>query len=316
MSHVVLTWPALVLDSNETLRIIAVTMVMMPTMKTRPMLIFSTKDIFKFQSTRMGTAITAPISSCQQGRIRGILLKRSVAKSAPRLNHRLISFARASRGVAHSPAVNQACMEEQLVKLLMQHPMNVRIENTSTAHQILLYSGNPSVSLLNMNSKLHLTAHRVNQKNSWTTKNSLSITTKSFGRLAYGCICPAVIAMTLKNVGIVARYSAAVMAKDASARYMKMSSISKGIVRILYHRAPVRRTTKTIATQRHATRPCLALLAASTPYERSVTLLVDVRVLPHPPSGTRSETPWSVMRGIHAHCTDSRIANERDGSRV
>lgn len=58
MSHVVLTWPELELDSKVTLRIIAVTMVIRPTAKMTPMLTFSTSDIFKLQSTRMGTAIT------------------------------------------------------------------------------------------------------------------------------------------------------------------------------------------------------------------------------------------------------------------
>lgn len=58
MSHVVLTWPELELDSRVTLRIMAVTMVMRPTANIMPTLIFSTKDILKSQSTRMGTAIT------------------------------------------------------------------------------------------------------------------------------------------------------------------------------------------------------------------------------------------------------------------
>lgn len=62
MSHVVLTCPDDTLDSNETLRIMAVAMVRMPTRKTTPILIFSTGEILKFQMTRTGTAMTI---SCQ-----------------------------------------------------------------------------------------------------------------------------------------------------------------------------------------------------------------------------------------------------------
>lgn len=62
MSHVVLTWPALELEFKETLRMMAVAMVTRPTAKTMPMLIFSTREIFRFQSTRIGTAITITVS--------------------------------------------------------------------------------------------------------------------------------------------------------------------------------------------------------------------------------------------------------------
>lgn len=65
-------------------------------------------------------------------------LKRSVNKSEPRANHRLMFFARVSLGVLHRPAVNQACIEEQLVKLLIQAPMKVRMESMKTPHQTRL----------------------------------------------------------------------------------------------------------------------------------------------------------------------------------
>lgn len=59
MSHVVLTWPPDTLESRETLRMMAVIIVMKPTMKTTPILIFSIIDIFKSQRTRKGIIITA-----------------------------------------------------------------------------------------------------------------------------------------------------------------------------------------------------------------------------------------------------------------
>jgi hypothetical protein len=63
---------------------------------------------------------------------------RSVTKSTPRQYHKLIVFARVSLGVLHKPAVNHACIDEQLVKLLMQQPRKVKIEKMSMAHQSLV----------------------------------------------------------------------------------------------------------------------------------------------------------------------------------
>lgn len=58
MSQVVLTCPVPPVELRVTLRIIAVAMVMSPTAKTRPILIFSTREILRFQRTRRGTAMT------------------------------------------------------------------------------------------------------------------------------------------------------------------------------------------------------------------------------------------------------------------
>lgn len=58
ISHVVLTCPPLVLESRETLRIMAVTIVIIPTAKMPPMPIFSSSDILRYHKTRIGTAMT------------------------------------------------------------------------------------------------------------------------------------------------------------------------------------------------------------------------------------------------------------------
>ena len=189
----------------------------------------------------------------------GFLLRTSVAKSAARLYHKLMYFALLSRGVLQPPTVNHECIEEQLVKLLMHARINVKMEKPKMHHQILLYSGNPSVVFLNMNNRLHLTHHSVNQKTIWTTKKILSSTNMSSPMVAHGCSRPAPTAIARNNVGIAPRYSPVMVMCEAIATYMKMSSASRGKPLILYQRAPVRKIRNTRATQRHATKPAYSI---------------------------------------------------------
>lgn len=104
------------------------------------MLIFSMNEIFRFQRMRIGMTITVYVKISQVLLSKGIrnVLIRSVAKSAPVEYQRLIYCARASLGVMHESGVNHTCIEEQLVKLQIQVPIKVKMENINIPHQILL----------------------------------------------------------------------------------------------------------------------------------------------------------------------------------